>query len=197
MRTILRGMCGLALTSLAVVPAVASAQAVTRPVRFGITAGGTLPMGDFGDAADFGFHLGALADYKFAGTPFGLRVDGQWHRNELKGELFNDPDIGSANVTGHSTILFGAASLTLEPAASASTVVPYGIAGIGIYNTKATVSFQGEDFSDSETKPGFNVGGGFKFKLSGFDAFVEARFHTVNSSGSRTNFIPISFGLVF
>jgi opacity protein-like surface antigen len=190
-------MCGLALTSLAVVPAVASAQAATRPVRFGVTAGGTLPIGDFSDAADFGFHLGALVDYKFAGTPFGLRVDGQWHRNELKSELFDDVDLGGASVDGHSTIIFGAASLTLEPTAPTSTVVPYGIAGVGVYNTKATFSVEGEDFSDSETKPGFNIGGGFKFKLSGFDAFVEARFHTVNSTGGSTNFIPISFGLVF
>lgn len=196
MRTILRGMCGLALISLAVLPTVTSAQAATRPVRFGVTAGGTLPVGGFGDAADFGFHIGALADVKFTGSPFGLRVDGQWHRNNLKRGLFNDPILGRG-VSGRSTIIFGAASVTLEPNTTMNTVVPFGIAGVGIYNTKATITDQGTDFSSSETKPGFNIGGGFKFKLSGFDTFVEARFHTVSTSGTRTNFIPISFGIVF
>ena len=44
---------------------------------------------------------------------------------------------------------------------------------------------------------GINVGGGFEFALSGFDTFVEARFHSVFTDNSSTKFIPISFGIKF
>ena len=187
MRTILRGATALALSSLAFLPVTASAQSSTNPVRFGATAGATLPVGDFGDVADVGFHLGALADFRFAGSPVGMRIDGQWHRNAI------------SDFDANSDIIFGAASLTFEPTAPGSSVVPYALGGIGVYHVKlGGDALAGVASSElTETKAGFNVGGGFKFKLSGFDTFVEARFHTVGTSDSRTNFVPISFGIIF
>lgn len=194
MRTILRGAFALALSAAVVAPVELSAQApVARPIRFGATAGLTLPLGDFGDAADAGFHVGGLLDFKFAGSPVGLRVDGQWHRNGLK-------DFEGINIDGNADILFGAASLVFEPTTNAaSSLAPYVLGGVGVYRVKLTGDdFEGiDDDERSETKAGFNVGGGLKFKLSGFDTFLEARYHYINSSEGSTSFIPISFGIVF
>ena len=62
---------------------------------------------------------------------------------------------------------------------------------------KASAEFGGVDISDTQTKFGINVGGGFTFNLSGFETFVEARFHSVFTEESNTNFIPLSFGFKF
>ena len=73
----------------------------------------------------------------------------------------------------------------------------YAIGGLGIYRLKFSGSVAGFDVSDTQTKFGINVGGGFTFNLSGFETFVEARFHSVFTEGSNTNFLPISFGFKF
>ena len=39
------------------------------------------------------------------------------------------------------------------------------------------------------------IGGGFRFPLTGFSAYVEARYHSINNTSIR--FVPVSFGLVF
>ena len=61
---------------------------------------------------------------------------------------------------------------------------------------KASAEFGDLDVSDSQTKFGINFGGGFTFNLSGFETFVEARFHSVFAE-DNANFIPISFGFKF
>ena len=80
---------------------------------------------------------------------------------------------------------------------AASNTRPYIIGGLGLYKLKATASYQGIDISDSQTKFGINVGGGVTFHLSGFDTFIEARFHSAFTDESNTNFIPLSFGFKF
>jgi opacity protein-like surface antigen len=62
-----------------------------------------------------------------------------------------------------------------------------------------SISFGGvtESGSDSETKFGLNGGAGIEFGLSGLATFVEARFHSVFTEDSKTNFVPISFGIKF
>ena len=65
----------------------------------------------------------------------------------------------------------------------------YFIGGIGYYNTRIVPL----RFSDSNA--GWNVGGGFKFPLTGFSAYVEARYHSI--ANTEVRFVPISFGLLF
>ena len=42
---------------------------------------------------------------------------------------------------------------------------------------------------------GYNVGGGVRFALSGFSAYVEARYHSI--SNANVSFVPLVFGLQF
>ena len=44
---------------------------------------------------------------------------------------------------------------------------------------KAVGVVRGQDVSQSDTKFGLNVGAGLSFNLSGFETFVETRFHSV------------------
>jgi opacity protein-like surface antigen len=168
-----------------------------RPFKLGGALGATVPLGDFGDGADLGFHLGGLIEYKPATFPVNLRGEITYHRNGLKSDFFasDDPifddvdgDFSMINFIGNALIPFG------DPA---STARPYAIGGIGLYRLKASAEFGGIDISDTQTKFGLNVGGGFTFNLSGFETFVEARFHSVFTEESNTNFIPLSFGFKF
>ncbi|MDZ7631797.1 MAG: hypothetical protein U5K74_10735 [Gemmatimonadaceae bacterium] len=68
-----------------------------------------------------------------------------------------------------------------------ATFVPYVIGGVGVYNGTEGIG----------TKFGINGGGGVTFKLSGFDAFAEARFHNIFTDGFSSRIIPVSFGINF
>jgi hypothetical protein len=61
----------------------------------------------------------------------------------------------------------------------------------------ASAEFGDVDISNSENKFGINLGGGFTFNLSGFETFVEARYHTIFTDENNTSFIPLSFGFKF
>ena len=42
---------------------------------------------------------------------------------------------------------------------------------------------------------GVNLGGGYRFALTGFSAYAEARYHHILNTS--VNFIPITFGVTF
>ncbi len=78
---------------------------------------------------------------------------------------------------------------------------PYLIGGAGIYNERlsATATDQNgtSSGSASESKFGFNLGGGVTIPLSGFDTFIEARYHRVTGQDGTTAFVPITVGVMF
>jgi opacity protein-like surface antigen len=179
------------------IAATAQAQATTdgRPFKLGGALGASLPLGDFGDAADLGFHLGGLIEYKPATFPVTLRGEIGYHRNGLKEGYFDE--IPGLEVDGNASMINFLANALFPFGDAASTARPFGIGGIGLYRMKFSGDVAGFDISETETKFGLNVGGGFTFNLSGFETFVEARFHSVFTEESNTNMIPISFGFKF
>jgi opacity protein-like surface antigen len=172
-----------------------SGSSSSRPFKLGGALGATIPLGDFSDGADLGFHLGGLVEYKPQSVPVSLRGEITYHRNGLKDDFFDVPGIGNVDGTFSMINVIGNAILPFGDAAA--TARPYAIAGLGLYRMKASAEFGGLDISDTQTKFGINVGGGFTFNLSGFETFIEARFHSVFTEESNTNFIPISFGFKF
>jgi opacity protein-like surface antigen len=183
--------------ALALSPALLPAQGTgPRTVRVGLTAGATLPIGDFGDIAALGFNVGGLVEFQPVNMPVGLRLEGVYHRNEIDFDALPGLD-----VDGNTRILAFTGNAILPLGAGTETASPYLIGGVGIYNLKGegSISFGGvtDSESDSETKFGLNGGAGVRLPLSGFTASIEARFHTVFTSESNTNFIPFSFNIVF
>lgn len=168
-----------------------------RAFKLGGALGATVPLGDFGDGADLGFHVGGLIEYKPTSIPVNLRGEITYNRNGLKSDFFSDQDPIFDNVDGDFSMVNFIGNLLFPFGDAASTARPYAIGGIGLYRMKASAEFAGVDISDTQTKFGLNVGGGFTFNLSGFETFVEARFHSVFTDESNTNFIPLSFGFKF
>lgn len=185
---------GLVLSAAA---APLRAQAiVSSPVRFGIMGGATFPLSDLKTDAKTGWNAGALVTIGVPLVPVSFRVDGQWQ--QLQGKNFPDADRtdfriidGTANVV----YTFGAALPTKF----------YLIGGLGVYNLRAKDDVA--DLSVSSTKFGLNGGIGFKFQLTGFATFIEARYHNVihgtsigNTGSSHANslqFIPVTVGITF
>ena len=168
-----------------------------RPFKLGGALGATVPLGNFSDGADLGFHLGGLIEYKPQAVPVNLRGEITYHRNGLKNDFFASEDPAFNNVNGHFSMLNFVGNIVIPFGDAKSSAQPYAIGGLGIYRAKASAEFGGVDISTSSTKFGINVGGGFNFNLSGFETFVEARFHSVFTEGNNTNFIPLSFGFKF
>jgi opacity protein-like surface antigen len=189
-------MVVVAVAGLAIVPAFASAQGTGGARRFkvGVAAGATVPLGDFGDGAKTGFHVGGLIDYDMLNSPLSLRGEVTWHRNDVKDDVINAIGIDDANTTilaftGNVLYRFG-----MQPGAQ---MVPYLIGGAGVYNNKATFEVNGESDSDSDTKFGLNGGIGIRIPLAGFTTNIEARYHTVFTEDSNANFIPLSVSIIF
>jgi Outer membrane protein beta-barrel domain len=189
---------GLILSATA---APVSAQAiVSSPVRFGIMGGATIPLSDLSDEAKTGWNAGALVTFGVPLVPVSFRIDGQWHQmngkdvNTLSGSS-QFPDFRIIDGTANVVYTFGAAMPTKF----------YVIGGIGAYNERAHDPVA--DVSASSTKFGLNAGVGFKFQLTGFSTFIEARYHnvihgSVIGDASSTNakslqFLPISVGITF
>lgn len=177
--TIIRAASAVAVFT--VVSAAPLAAQMASPIGFNVRAGAALPTGDFGDVAETGFTIGAGLSFQPALLPIGLRFDGDYNR-------FSGDNLGGGDFNINIWAL--TANAVLAPPLSPI----YGIGGLGFYSLG--VSAEGIN-SESETELGFNVGAGFRLPLTGFNTFVEARYHSVGGDGGRTNYVPIVFGLSF
>ena len=161
-----------------------SAQAQASPIAFGITAGATKATGDFGNAVDLGYHAGGLVQWTGPEFPIGIRGDVVYHRFSEKGSGGGTDNILAGTVNG----------VYMFPMGPGAQISPYLIGGVGFYHLSASCT---DCTSSSENKFGLNGGGGLSFPLSGFSAFVEARYHHIFTDGGSTSMVPISVGIVF
>lgn len=163
---------------LGAVPVIAGAQSSTN---FNIAAGLSLATSDFGNRNDAGYNLTAGIGMRQRGSPLGFRAEGTYNE-------FNQTGIGGSSHAGGVTIN---ATYDLMPATAQRSASLYGIGGIGYYSTLEPY-FDGDQ---AQSNIGWNIGAGFRFPLSGFSVYVEARYHSVNQVDMT--FVPITFGLVF
>lgn len=168
----------IAALSFAMIAVSSSAEAQdmggTRSVNFGVAAGASFPTGNFGDFYDTGFNVMGTLGMQPASLPVGLRFDAAYNSFDSNGPTMK--------------VISGTANAVLTTS-NMSGVKPYVIGGVGIYNAKAD--------GNGDTKFGLNGGGGVEFALSGFNTFVEARFHSVFTDGENLNYIPLVFGIKF
>lgn len=170
----------MALVSL---PFSASAQvsSVVKPVQFGVALGAALPMSDLSDGVNTGYNGTLTVAFNPKMIPLGIRIDGAYNRFGVKSPLNGNITITSA--TGNFVYTF-----------PSTGVSPYAIGGAGLYHGSVDVpgfiSGQGNKF-------GWNIGGGIKMPLSGFDTFLEARYNQIQGDGGTLKYIPITFGIMF
>ena len=177
-----------ALCVVAARPVMAQrAMAQSGSLRYGISGGVILPMGDYNTLDKMGFVGGVGATYWLAGQPIGIRGDLSYSQSS------HDEAVGPA---GHTKIIGGMASVVyaLNPASAPARILLN--AGLGFYNVK----FDATGFpSASESKIGFGGGAAVAFKLGTGSTrlVVGTRYTSVSTSGSSVTFLPITVGLSF
>jgi opacity protein-like surface antigen len=184
-------MISTAAAAMLLVPAQAPlhAQMLTSPFRFGITGGATVPIGNLSDASNTGWNAGALLDVGLPLVPIGFRLDVTWQ--QLGDKRFSDgTDVKNRFIAGTANVLYTFNSM--------APTKFYLIGGVGGYGFRSeVVPPVGPSATGSETKFGINAGAGFRFQLTGFSTFIEARWHDVFTTGPSSQFIPINVGITF
>ena len=154
----------------------AGAQSTTR---FGLQAGGTIPISAYASDKHTGYHLGILVDGQILPPVLGFRFDGVFHELKYAGNSTRD-QIWMAG---------GAVELKVP---TGTRVSPYAVGGVGIYNSHRNLIIA----TRSSTEGGFSVGGGLRWALTQGAAFVEARYHHAGGSDG-IRMVPITVGVMF
>ena len=170
------GLLIAAATALAASSVAAQGQG---PLRVGMAAGVTAPVSAYASDKDVGYHLALVFDIRVPATPFGFRIDGQFHEMKYTGNSTRDQ------------ILMATGDAILK-VPTGTVVVPYLIGGVGIYNSRRNLFLT----KNGSTDPGVNVGGGLRFELVDVTTFVEARYHRT-SGDSNIRMLPVSVGILF
>jgi Outer membrane protein beta-barrel domain len=178
-----RALRGLAAATVLVVAVSSSADAqAASSSRFGLNGGVSLPMGDFGDIAGLGFHIGGH---------FQAPINDKLHfrANLDLGRYGGDDDFGVDNV-----MIMGAVANLVLPINTESALKPYLFGGLGFYNWKIEGTGGG---SADDSDLAFNIGAGYDFKWGTKSMFTELRYLSILSEGDATNMIPIVIGIRF
>lgn len=173
----------LALSAVAATPVATHAQLSTSII---VSAGLSVPVSDLSDGVNSGYNVNVGLGLGAPFVPVGARFEGGFSSFDAKGG------------NGTSRIASGTANavLSLGPTGAA----PYLIGGLGIYNLRSELTTGTLRVTDTYNKAGVNVGGGIRFPLGGISTFLEARYHYVlgdDATGTKVQFIPISFGVAF
>jgi hypothetical protein len=168
-----------ALASVSVASS-ARAQLGGNPAHVGIAAGIAIPTGDLANIVDNGYNVAGMLQLEPPAMPVAFRL-------EVGYNSFNNQGGGGSWKESSAT----ANGILNIPSTG---IKPYVIGGIGYYHDTQPVAVIG---NGSSNHFGFNVGGGIKLPLTGFDTFLEARYHRINETGITVTFIPITFGVLF
>ena len=175
----------LAIAAIALVaaPRISYAQlGELKPFQLGVAGGGSLPKGDLSSTSNTGYNGTVALGINLPIIPVGFRVDGAY--NSFSAKAAGGAKLRVMSATGN--VVYGLPIPGLSP---------YLIAGAGLY--MPTVTAPGVP-STSENHFGWNAGAGVNLPLSGFKAFVEARYNRLKTTnGSKMEFVPVTFGIMF
>lgn len=153
-----------------------------KPVSIGIAAGAAIPVGNAADSYNTGYNGTVSLGLSSIGSPLGLRFEGMYNKLLGRDDIgINAPDL---------RIIAGTANLVYS--LPGQGIRPYLIGGAGYYGAKFDISN-----AESDNKFGLNGGIGAMFPLSGFNTYVEARYHHMFTDVNALQFIPVTFGILF
>jgi len=165
----MRRLIPLALLVILLAPVAAGAQ-----VRLLAGGGLSTPIGDFGDAAEAGWHLTGGLQLGVPTIPIALRGDGAYHSF---GQATSAPSVDT--LAGTLSLVFNLPGVGL---------VPYLLGGVGAYRTSA------EGF-DAVSDNGFHAAFGVNIGAIGFGGFGEVRLVNINQSVGDARFVTATLGL--
>jgi hypothetical protein len=166
----------LMLLVAATLAATRAEAQVTKPLVLGIGAGFTIPGGDLARDYSTGYHVVGSMLFQQRPSPISLRVDGSYSAFDHE---VNSGRVGIWGLSGNAVVT------------QANQMGPYLAGGAGVYSRTTTGALGG---TRSKTELGVNVGGGFRFALSGFDAYAQASWLR---AGDNVTFVPLVFGVLF
>ena len=175
-----RLVLGAAVVALSLV----AAPAAHAQVGVGVSAGLSMPTGDFGDAFKSGYSVNGLIGFSMPMSPIGFR--GEIGYNSWDGKSDVADGVTASSLSGTANVVLQVPGMIVAK--------PYLIAGLGEHRMKLDAGSIG---SDTQTKLGWNVGGGLNFGLGTLKTMVEARYVTVNTEGGSTHYVPVTFGIMF
>lgn len=165
----------------------ASGQPVQYYPLYGATLGIAIPAGRLGDEHAAGYHIGGLVEFAVPNQPYALRAEAMYERFPLEsGEEGSD-----VSVFG-----FGPTVVYQFQRTQRSTYLTGGIAIYHATTEKITVGTTTVERGGG-TRPGFNIGSGISFPLSGFTALAEVRFNVMLAENKPILTLPISVGAKF
>jgi len=161
-----------------------AAPASAQGLRYGVSAGVLMPMGDYNTFDKPGWVAGAGVTKWLTGNSIGIRFDGSYSQTSHDA------------VDGHSKIAGGMASVVYGLIPATASARPFITGGVGYYNVKVD---DGAGTSASESKVGFGLGAGISLKMGTGSTrlIVATRYTSVSTSGSSTTFLPLTVGLSF
>ncbi len=179
-------LIALAVAAAFAVPAAAQG---TGGFQFGLTGGLSVPQSDTSNVFDNGYHGGLVLNYELPALPLGIRLDGDYHRMDLKTGAY----VGS----GSAKIIDGTANVVVG--LRILLVKLYALGGVGAYHVQYTGEATGITASSSQTDFGWNAGVGAAFVIGKVSIFVEGRYHEISleNSGGKFKLIPVSAGILF
>lgn len=166
----------------------------------GMTGGAGVPMGDYGDAAGTGWHLGATGTHQVNDT-WGFGGDLCYHSWGGSEEL---NDALEATFGPGSEMSFAALQATAHAVMNFQTsgsVHPYAKFGMGLYSIGAKLETPSGDDDTSESKFGFNIGAGMNFPSSSNMRWgVAGAYHIIPAEdefGTDLNFMQLGVNLTW
>lgn len=174
------------VVALGISAGVGVSLAAAQNVRFGIGGGLTMPLSDYKTIDKTGWHALVKADVAIPLSPVGVRVDGLYSQTDHK-----------SPATGNTKLIGGLASVVYKIPTGAPMVKPYILAGAGVFHVKQTFPSQPGTSEFSATKAAFAGGAGLSIGVGPVHAFAEARYASVQTSGSTLPFVPVTAGLSF
>lgn len=168
------------------------AQSSTRPLRFVVTGGMTVPQGDLKTFNDVGFHAAGSLLINIMGLT--LRPELSLTRLKQKALASLATPAPTVDASTPSTQMLAAMGNIELPLVGGLFV----LAGVGLQNLDASTATR--DLSQSKVM--INAGAGFRFHLGPADGFIEARLGKASYDAGKVGYtkaqmIPVSFGLVF
>ncbi len=166
-----------------------AATAAAQGVRYGVSAGLLLPVGDYHEIDNPGWIAGADLTYWLASGSIGIRAEGSYSRTGQRP--------GACCVSDHTTAIAGGmVDIVYAFGTTAKQVRPYLLAGVGVYNVRLSAP----GFSpSSDTKIGFGGGAGVAYRVGGGATrlALESKVTNVAVNGVYFTSISIRVGVRF
>lgn len=176
---------------IAALVALSASTAFAAKSQIGVGAGTTIPIGDLGDAAGIGFHIGGEYDYMASEN---LAYGGELTYHKLGSK---DLSVGTISVDSEfSVIQYTVHGKYFFPAQG--DMHPFVKLGAGLYSGKAKVESNvlGASGESTSTDFGINFGGGANWKINDNMGWgVKAAYHYIASDGDAATMITLGAGL--